>query len=43
VEEWKYVGAFPIAFDGGTLDWSNGGDAVLATVTLSYNYAVLNY
>jgi hypothetical protein len=43
VEEWKLVGAFPISFDGGTLDWTNGGDALLATCTLSVDYAILQY
>jgi len=43
VEEWKLVGAWPINIDGGTLDWSNGGDALGITVTLSYDYAVLQY
>ena len=43
VEEWKLVGTFPISFDGGTLDWTNGGDALLATCTLSYDYAILNF
>lgn len=43
VEEWKLVGAWPTNFDGQTLDWANGGDALGVTLTLSYDYAVLQF
>ncbi len=43
VEEWKLVGAFPINADFQSVDWSNGGDPLMATVQLSYDYAILQY
>ena len=43
VEEWTLKGAFPTAFDGGTLDWADMGDAVTITLTLSYDYSILQY
>lgn len=43
VEEWKLVGAFPINADFQSVDWQNGGDALSVTVTLSIDYAVLQY
>lgn len=43
VEEWKLVGAFPINGDFQSVDWSNGGDALSITVTLSVDYCVLQY
>jgi len=35
-------GAFPTAFDGGSLDWS-ADDPVNITLTLSFDYAILQY
>jgi len=43
VGEWTLKGAFPTAFDGGTLDWTNDGDPVTINLTLSYDYAILQY
>jgi len=43
VEEWKLIGAWPTNVDGQTLDWANGGDALGVTVTLTYDYAILQY
>jgi hypothetical protein len=43
VEEWKLVGAWPVNSDFQSLDWTNGGDPVSITVTVSYDYAILQY
>jgi hypothetical protein len=43
VEEWKLVGAFPINVDFQSLDFSNTGDPLTISLTLSYDYAVLQY
>ena len=43
VEEWKLKGAFPISVDWGQLDWSNNDTPVEISVTLAYDYAVLEY
>jgi hypothetical protein len=43
VEEWKLVGAFPISGDFQSVDWTNGGDALSVTVTLSIDYAILQF
>lgn len=43
VEEWKIYGAFPASVNFNTLDWSNGGDALMVNMTLAYDYAVLQY
>ncbi len=42
VSEWLLKGAFPSAVDFGSLDWESS-DTVDITLTLSYDYAVLNY
>ena len=42
VEEWTLKGAFPTKWDGGELDWSSD-DVVTATLSLSFDYAVLQY
>jgi hypothetical protein len=42
VEEWTLYGAFVSQFNGGQLDWSSQ-DPVMITLTLSYDYAVLQY
>jgi hypothetical protein len=43
IEEWTLVGAFPIEFDGGSVDWTNTGDPLEVTLTLSFDYAILQY
>ena len=43
VEEWTLKGAFPTDIDFGTLDWANTGDALGISVTLSYDYAILQF
>ena len=43
VEEWKIYGAFPASVNFNTLDWSNGGDALMVNMTLAYDYAVLQF
>jgi hypothetical protein len=43
VEEWKLVGAFPLNADFGNVDWTNDGDALGVTVTLSVDYCILQY
>lgn len=43
VEEWLIRGAFIISAEFGAGDWSNGGDPLNITLTLSYDYAILQY
>jgi hypothetical protein len=43
VEEWTYKGAFPTDLDFQSVDWTNTGDPLGITVTLSYDYAILQY
>jgi hypothetical protein len=43
VEEWTLKGAFPTKYDGGTMDWTNDGEAAKIVLTLSYDYAILQY
>ena len=43
VEEWTLKGAFPTDLDFQTLDWTNTGDSLGIGVTLSYDYAVLQF
>jgi hypothetical protein len=43
VEEWTLKGAFPTSFKGGELDWTKDGDPLSITLTLSYDYAILQY
>lgn len=43
VELWDIKGAFPTDFDGGDLNWTDGGDAIAITLKLSFDYAVLEY
>lgn len=43
VEEWKLVGAFPINADFQSVDWTNTGDPLSVTVTLSVDYCILQY
>lgn len=44
VEEWQLKGAFPSAvdFNGSGLDWGSA-EALLINVTLTYDYAILQY
>lgn len=43
VSEWVYKGAWVSKFTPGELDWSNEGDPTSLSVTLTYDYAILNY
>jgi len=43
VEEWTLKGAFPVSFDGGTLDWTDTGEPLNITLALSYDFAILQY
>jgi hypothetical protein len=44
VEEWQLKGAFPstVDFNGSGLDWASN-EALLINVTLTYDYAILQY
>lgn len=42
ISEWTLIGAFPTSFNGGDLDWSTQ-DPVIVSVTISYDYAILQY
>lgn len=43
VEEWTLKGAFISNGDFQTLDWTNTGDALGIVITLSYDYAILQF
>ena len=43
VEEWTLKGAFPTDLDFQNLDWTNTGDPLGVTCTLSYDYAILQF
>lgn len=43
VEEWLIRGAFITNAEFGSLDWSNTGEALTITLTLAYDYAVLQF
>lgn len=43
VEEWTLKGAFITNADFQTLDWANNGDPLGITLTLSYDYAILQF
>jgi hypothetical protein len=43
VEEWTLVGAFILQANFGEMDWSNTTDPVAITLTLAYDYAILEY
>lgn len=43
VEEWVLKGTFPTAYDGGEVNWTDTGDPVSITLTLSYDYAILQF
>lgn len=43
VEEWKLVGAFVTSADFGEMDWKDSGEHCRVALTLSIDYAVLQY
>lgn len=43
VEEWLIRGAFITNAEFGSGDWSNSGDPLNITLTLAYDYAILQY
>jgi hypothetical protein len=43
VEEWTLKGAFIIQANFGEMDWSNSTDPVSITLSLAYDYAILEY
>lgn len=43
VSEWIYKGAWVSKMDPGDMDWSDDGNPVEISVTLAYDYAVLNF
>lgn len=43
IEEWTLKGAFIQAANFGDLDWSNATDPANITLTLTYDYAILEY
>ena len=43
VEEWLIRGAFITNAEFGSADWSNSGDPLNITLTLAYDYAILQY
>jgi hypothetical protein len=43
VEEWQIRGAFITNAEFGSLEWGNGGDALPITLTLAYDYAILQF
>lgn len=43
VEEWLIRGAFITNSEFGSGDWTNGGDSLNITLTLAYDYAILQF
>ena len=43
IEQWKLKGAFISQANFGELDWSNATDPATITVTLTYDYAILEF
>jgi len=43
VEEWTLVGAFVTNGDFQSVDWTNTGDPLSINITVSYDYAILQY
>jgi hypothetical protein len=43
VEEWTLKGAWITAADFGTLDWSQSTEVVEISLTLRYDYAILQF
>jgi hypothetical protein len=43
VEEWTLKGSFVTNADFGTVDWTNTGDPLGVVLTISYDYAILQF
>ena len=43
VEEWKLVGSFIVSADFQEMDWSDDGAAQMISLTIAYDYAILQY
>ena len=43
VAQWKLKGAWISSFNAGDVDWASGADVVEISVTLTYDYAILEY
>ena len=43
IEQWKLKGAFPLTVNFGDVDMSNATDPATITVTLAYDYAILEF
>lgn len=43
IEEWTLKGAFIVQANFGEMDWSNSTDPVSITLSLAYDYAILEY
>lgn len=43
IEEWTLVGAFVTNGDFQAVDWTNTGDPLSVNITVSYDYAILQY
>jgi hypothetical protein len=43
IEQWKLKGAFISQANFGELDWANATDPAMITVTLTYDYAILEF
>lgn len=43
VEEWKLVGSFIVSADFQEMDWSDDGAAQMISLSIAYDYAILQY
>jgi hypothetical protein len=43
VEEWKLVGSFIVSADFQEMDWSDDGAAQMISLSVAYDYAILQY
>ena len=43
VEEWTLKGAWITSFNGNDLDWTSGADAMEISLSLRYDYAILQF
>jgi hypothetical protein len=43
VSEWIYKGAWVSKVDPADLDWADEGEAITIPITITYDYAILNY
>lgn len=43
ISEWIYKGAFVSDYSSDSFDWSNNGDPLNIQLTITYDYAILNY